>query len=389
MAKILVVEDDRQHRIMAAMVLKKCSHEVVEAADARSGLEAVKRHHPDLVVSDIRMPGLTGYDLVSKLRQDPATANLPVILVTGHADLAGLRRGMSLGADDYLPKPFTARDLMDAVETRLRRIRDLISQVAPRPQEPDPWQMPRMKTALPDPAHAEDANWRRVTDQPLVWIGSDEPAVAESLSKLVETGAQVRARVFDTRAGKEILGTEPSAVGLIAHVTDKDSAAFRLAVQAAENGTAFRVVTLVPPDCGELVRNLMLAGCDVVVHSPATSSDMLRKRLLSPMKGLSWDAGDPPAGDFDPELDQDEAGPGAATAAAGEAAHWESRGQILGLSPREASIMGRLAAGDRYQDIADTLGCSINTIRTHLKRIYRKLGVVCRTSAVARLAQSE
>lgn len=125
MNRIVIIDDNSAHRTIAAQALRHHGFEVVEAADGKSGLEAVRRDRPDLILSDIHMAGLNGLELLSHVRSHVETATIPVVLMTGQADLAGLRKGMLLGADDYLPKPFTASELAAAVTTQLEKHRAL------------------------------------------------------------------------------------------------------------------------------------------------------------------------------------------------------------------------------------------------------------------------
>lgn len=121
MARILVVDDERAIRRASGRILRNAGFEVDEAADGAQGLEAIRRSPPDLVLCDIRMPAMDGYELLERLRSDPATAELPVILLTGLVDRSDQRQGMDLGADDYLTKPYTTQELVSTVRARLAR----------------------------------------------------------------------------------------------------------------------------------------------------------------------------------------------------------------------------------------------------------------------------
>jgi signal transduction histidine kinase len=127
--KILVIEDDPALRQTIWLVLRAKGHDVLDAEDGRTGLQITRSHRPDLIISDINMPGLDGWGMLHELRATPETAALPCILMTGDSDDMSLRRGMESGADDYLPKPFTMDTLMAAVEARLRKM-DAVKQQA-------------------------------------------------------------------------------------------------------------------------------------------------------------------------------------------------------------------------------------------------------------------
>lgn len=125
MAKILVIDDEEDMRILMCAILSRGDHEVESVADGESGLAIVASMRPDLILCDISMRGMSGYEVLSKLRTMPEAAHTPVVLVTGMADLKGMREGMKLGADDYLPKPFTVSELLSVVRTRLEKTESL------------------------------------------------------------------------------------------------------------------------------------------------------------------------------------------------------------------------------------------------------------------------
>lgn len=121
MNKILVIDDERWLREMVQMALVQKGFEVVEAENGSIGIETARKVLPDLILCDVNMDNVDGYGTLSSLRSEPATASIPFILMTGLADHAGMRHGMELGADDYLPKPFTLEALYAAVDARLKK----------------------------------------------------------------------------------------------------------------------------------------------------------------------------------------------------------------------------------------------------------------------------
>jgi signal transduction histidine kinase len=121
MKKILVIDDEEWLREMVQLALRQKGYSVLEAENGSVGIEMARRELPDLILCDVNMDKVDGYLTLSSLRQEPATAVIPFILMTGLADNAGMRHGMELGADDYLPKPFTIDGLYAAVEARLRK----------------------------------------------------------------------------------------------------------------------------------------------------------------------------------------------------------------------------------------------------------------------------
>jgi len=119
--KILVIDDDPTLRLMIKHTLIKHGHEVLEAEDGEPCQALVRQHQPAMVICDVKMGKVDGYQVLQSLRSDPATASVPLILITAEAGKAGLRQGMAMGADDYLPKPFTAAELLAAVGAQQRK----------------------------------------------------------------------------------------------------------------------------------------------------------------------------------------------------------------------------------------------------------------------------
>jgi signal transduction histidine kinase len=122
MNKILVIDDEEWLREMMLLALSQKGFTVIEAPNGASGIDVARKELPDLILCDVNMEKVDGYLTLSSLRSEPATASIPFILMTGLADQAGMRHGMELGADDYLPKPFTIEALYAAVDARLKKV---------------------------------------------------------------------------------------------------------------------------------------------------------------------------------------------------------------------------------------------------------------------------
>src|SRR5437868_1880008 len=121
MKKILVIEDEEWLGEMVHLAVGQKGYEVIEAGNGATGIQVALKELPDLILCDVNMEKMDGYRTLSSMRAEPATASIPFILMTGLADNAGMRHGMELGADDYLPKPFTIDALYAAVEARLKK----------------------------------------------------------------------------------------------------------------------------------------------------------------------------------------------------------------------------------------------------------------------------
>ena len=136
MKRILVIDDDPSVLELASLYLTRAGYIVEECPGSIQPLSAISANRPDLILTDIFMPGLDGYGLLSALRAQPGTDNIPIILMTARADHEGFRRGMKLGADDYLTKPLNRDELVEAVAARLARAR--AADAAAVPAEPAP-----------------------------------------------------------------------------------------------------------------------------------------------------------------------------------------------------------------------------------------------------------
>ncbi len=121
MKKILLIEDNFEVRENTEELLELASYEVITAENGKNGVELAQKEVPDLIICDIMMPELDGYGVLHILNKSTATSGIPFIFLTAKAERSDFRKGMNLGADDYLTKPFDDTELLDAVETRLKK----------------------------------------------------------------------------------------------------------------------------------------------------------------------------------------------------------------------------------------------------------------------------
>ena len=119
--RILIIDDEDDFRQVIIKLLTRQGFEVVAASDGKSGVSLAAETLPDLIVCDLNMPGMDGYEVLVALRQDPRLADIPLIFLTGQSKPSQVRQGMNLGADDYLTKPVDLGDLLGAVKIRLSR----------------------------------------------------------------------------------------------------------------------------------------------------------------------------------------------------------------------------------------------------------------------------
>ncbi len=121
MKKILIVEDEQRIREDIALSLGMNNYETFEAENGIEAIKIAQDNLPSLIISDIMMPKMNGYELLLTLQQDELTASIPFLFLSAKTDRSDVRKGMNLGADDYITKPFDIEDLMVAVEARLKK----------------------------------------------------------------------------------------------------------------------------------------------------------------------------------------------------------------------------------------------------------------------------
>ena len=130
--KVLVIEDEPSIRNNIMLMLKVERYAATGAENGRVGLELARSDPPDLILCDVMMPEMDGFAVLEALRAEPRLAEIPFIFLTALDDRSSTRRGMNLGADDYLPKPFTRNELMEAVNSRLKKFENLTQALAAR-----------------------------------------------------------------------------------------------------------------------------------------------------------------------------------------------------------------------------------------------------------------
>lgn len=121
MKKILLIEDNPEIRENTSEILSLAGYDVTSAENGKKGVELAQQARPDLIICDIMMPELDGYGVLHILSKHDDTSSIPFIFLTAKTEKTDIRKGMTLGADDYLTKPFDDTDLLNAIETRLRK----------------------------------------------------------------------------------------------------------------------------------------------------------------------------------------------------------------------------------------------------------------------------
>jgi CRP-like cAMP-binding protein len=119
--KILIIEDNNDIRESTTEILELAGYEVIQASHGKTGVELAQQHTPHIILCDIMMPELDGYGVLYLLSKNPDTASIPFIFLTAKAERVDFRKGMEMGADDYLTKPYDDIELLNAIESRLQK----------------------------------------------------------------------------------------------------------------------------------------------------------------------------------------------------------------------------------------------------------------------------
>ena len=122
MPRVLVIDDEAPIRLLCRVNLEAAEIDVSEAEDGKSGLEVARAERPDVILLDVMMPGMDGWQVFEQLLQDESTAKIPIVFLTARAELRDQARGLELGGIDYVTKPFNPLNLAPLIEDLLARV---------------------------------------------------------------------------------------------------------------------------------------------------------------------------------------------------------------------------------------------------------------------------
>jgi len=201
-ARILVVDDHRPVLQGLCEVLRQAGYSTLTATDGREALGVLHNHTPDLILADIAMPVMNGYQLYEQVRANPAWALIPFIFLTGRAIDSDIRYGKALGVDDYLTKPFNPDDVLAVVHGKLRRARELVQRAVPAAPVATP--QPETAESPPVAGSAAHKGSRVVTvgelcidpGQHRAWLGSESIVLSAAEFTLLEYLARQVGRVI-------------------------------------------------------------------------------------------------------------------------------------------------------------------------------------------------
>jgi DNA-binding response OmpR family regulator/cellulose synthase/poly-beta-1,6-N-acetylglucosamine synthase-like glycosyltransferase len=194
-ASLLVVDDEAQIRALLVIVLRRAGYDVTTAENALEALTRVDETHPDLVITDVSMPGMDGLELLRRMRSAPGTAGIPVLLLTGRGAPQDVLEGLRAGADDYLTKPFRVPELLARVQARLERTGPARHKAAR-----DATGLPALTSVREDLAGALGQHERAVTPASLAFVEFAElPRIRELFGARTdaEIARQVAAHLHD------------------------------------------------------------------------------------------------------------------------------------------------------------------------------------------------
>src|SRR5574339_154941 len=134
MKSVLVIEDNKDIRENTAEILDLAGYKTFTAENGKKGVDIALKEHPDVIVCDIMMPELDGYGVLHLIRKNEKTQTTPFIFLTAKTERSDFRKGMEMGADDYVTKPFEDIEILNAIEIRLKKAEILENKYASSPQ---------------------------------------------------------------------------------------------------------------------------------------------------------------------------------------------------------------------------------------------------------------
>jgi CheY-like chemotaxis protein len=196
MAKILISEDERDIRDLVAFTLTYGGHEVVATSNGMEAVEIAPKEQPDLILMDVRMPKMTGYEACVELKKDPQTKDIPVVFLSAKGQEAEVQAGMEVGALDYILKPFAPDALLERIEELLEKASRLKAAAAEKAEAEPPKEAAAEKTEAeakaepPKEAAAEKTEAEAKADgkEKVEAKTEDKPAPDEAADKSGDTG---------------------------------------------------------------------------------------------------------------------------------------------------------------------------------------------------------
>lgn len=181
--RILVVEDELNIRETLQDLLECSGYEVITANDGESGFFKVVKHQPDIIISDLMMPKMTGYELLEAVRSFSKSKFIPFIILSAKSDSLNIRAGLKMGADDYLMKPFDHSELLESIQYRLSHKDELIQEVKKMEAE-------RMKMDIHDSVQQTVVSLKMNVERMIDWESPEWSEVRKELAN-IKSGLEV------------------------------------------------------------------------------------------------------------------------------------------------------------------------------------------------------
>ena len=269
MTKILCIEDEAALREDIVEELTDAGYAVIEAANGREGYDAIVAHRPDLVLCDVNMPDMNGYELLTKLRESHNEFDaIPFVFLSALADRKDIIAGKKLGADDYLTQPVDFEMLLVTVESRLRQIVRVT-----RHKEEQLSQLYRALSRMTEPQ--DSGSSAEVAENPMtvVAVVDDEFDLSE-IRAAIEAGGH---KVIEMNSGKQFLDCQQSIAPdllLVSFNTSDMQAPMMLRLLP---DAAFPKVLMIPPSMADMDRLESLPGFDATVRWPCPVDELQRR----------------------------------------------------------------------------------------------------------------
>lgn len=280
MNKVLVIEDNFEMRDNISEILQLADYEVHTAENGKKGVEMAIKELPDIILCDIMMNELDGYSVLFMLNKHPSTSTIPFIFITAKTQKEDLRKGMEMGADDYLMKPFNDVELLNAIETRLKKRiqqKDFYSNSLQELQQlkPDTKGMPELKKII------EERKLRKIKKKQALYYEGDKVTGIYLIhkgkiktTKTADDGRELTTAIYDTDqfVGTNVLFSNESYIDNAIALEDCSISFFP--IQELE-----KLITQYPDVAGKFIRILSNEVCDKEEQLLQMAYYSVRKRI--------------------------------------------------------------------------------------------------------------
>lgn len=244
MKKILLIEDNEDIRCNTAEILELSNYKVITAENGKTGVEKAIEYKPDLIICDIMMPVLDGYGVLYAIHNNEEVKNTPFIFLTAKTERSDFRKGMELGADDYITKPFSGAELLNAVDSRIKKIDQLKQELAPGLEGLQHLLLSSGKAAMQ--SITEGRNINKYKKKQVIYTEGNHPGRLYYVLK-------GKVKAYKTNDdGKELVTELFSAGDFLGHVALLEEAPYRDSAEAMEDT---ELAAIPKEDFEELVNN--------------------------------------------------------------------------------------------------------------------------------------